>query len=173
MDLSTTDLSSTAQDIVAFIKPFNNGLPVGYYFLEDDLANEYITEEVIGAMLRYFTYLTIFIACMGLLGLASYTIVQRRKEIGIRKILGASTYGIITGLSKEFLKLTLLGFLIGAPIAYLLLNQWLSSFAYSTKLNVFVFLGAGFAAVLIAMLTISYNTIRAANMNPVESLRND
>ena len=173
LDLSTTDVSSAAQEIVDFVKPFNNGLPVGYYFLEDDLANEYITEEVIGAMLRYFTYLTIFIACMGLLGLASYTIVQRKKEIGIRKILGASTYGIIASLSKEFLKLTILGFLIGAPLAYLLLNQWLSSFAYSTGLNVFVFLGAGLAAVTIAMLTISYNTIRAANMNPVESLRNE
>lgn len=173
LSLNTTDLSSSAEEIVDFLKPFNAGLPIGYYFLEDDIADEYTTEEVIGEMLRYFTWLTILIACMGLLGLASYTIVQRRKEIGIRKVLGASVYGIIINLSKEFLKLTIIGFVIAAPAAYLLLTQWLNSFAYSTGISAFVFVGAGVLAVSIAMLTISYNTIRAANMNPVESLKRE
>lgn len=173
MNLNTADLSASAGEIADFVKPYNSGLPVGYYFLEEDIANEYITEEVIGSMLRYFTYLTIFIACMGLLGLASYTILQRRKEIGIRKVLGAGTYGIIVSLSGEFLKLTLFGFMIGAPLAYLLIKQWLNSFAYNTGINVFVFIGAGALTLAIAMATISYNTIRAANMNPVESLRSE
>lgn len=173
LNLNTTDLSTAAQEITAFLKPYNEGFPVGYYFLEDDIADEYTTEEVIGEMLRYFTYLTIFIACMGLLGLASYTIVQRRKEIGIRKVLGASTYGIIVDLSKEFLKLTVLGFVIAVPMAYLLLTQWLNRFAYSTEISIYIFIGAGLVAISVAMLTISYNTIRAANMNPAESLKNE
>jgi len=173
MLLNTTDLSASAREIVDFVKPYNAGLPIGYYFLEDDIADEYTTEEVIGAMLRYFTYLTIFIACMGLLGLASYTVLQRKKEIGIRKVLGAGTYGIVFNLSKEFLKLTILGFAIGAPLAYLLLIQWLNSFAYSTSMSPYIFLGAGLAAISLAMLTISYNTITAANMNPAESLKSE
>ena len=173
MNLNAADLSASAGEIAELVKPYNAGLPVGYYFLEEDIANEYTTEEVIGSMLRYFTYLTILIACMGLLGLASYTILQRRKEIGIRKVLGASTFGIITNLSGEFLKLTLAGFVIAAPLAYVLLTQWLNSFAYSTDISVFIFLGAGVAAVSIAMLTISYNTVKAANMNPAESLKSE
>lgn len=173
MLLNTTELSASAQEIVDFVKPYNAGLPIGYYFLEDDIADEYSTEEVIGAMLRYFTYLTIFIACIGLLGLASFTVLQRKKEIGIRKVLGAGTYGIVYSLSREFLKLTIFGFLIGAPLAYILLAQWLNSFAYSTGMSMLVFLGAGLAAISLAMLTISYNTIKAANMNPAESLKNE
>lgn len=173
MALQTVDMSKTAEELSVFLKQYNAGLPVGYYFLESSLAREYTTEVVIGEMLRYFTYLTIIIACMGLLGLASYTIVQRRKEIGIRKVLGAGVYGIIGNLSKEFLKLIVIGFTIAAPLAYLLVNSWLNSFAYSTGISVFVFIGAGALTLVIAMVTISYNTIRAANMNPVESLRSE
>ncbi|NGP77672.1 FtsX-like permease family protein [Balneolaceae bacterium YR4-1] len=173
IELNTTELAETAGEINTFLKQFNAGLPVGYFFLESNLAGEYVTEEVISEMLRYFTYLTILIACMGLLGLAAYTTYQRKKEIGIRKVLGASVYSIITGLSLEFVKLTTIGFVIAAPIAYNLMREWLNSFAYSTEISLFMLAGAGFLTVAIAMATISYTTIRAANTNPAEILKSE
>lgn len=173
MKLNTADLSGTAGEIVDFMKSFNAGLPVNYYFLEEDIADEYTTENVIGEMLRYFTYLTILIACMGLFGLASYTIIQRRQEIGIRKVLGATIAGIVATLSREFIKLVVIGFLVAAPLAYFLVNQWLNSFAYSTEMGLLVFLGSGLLAVAIAVVTVSYHAIQAATMNPVKSLRSE
>ena len=170
--LSTANLSETAEEISAFLKTFNEGLPAWHTFLEQNIADEYTTEEVIGEMLRYFTYLTIFIACLGLLGLASFTIIQREKEIGIRKVLGATVTQIFGNLSKDFLKLILIGFLIAAPLSYLLLNQWLQSFAYRTDLSILLFAGAGLVALLIAAATVSYHAIKAAKINPAESLRN-
>ncbi|MDX1586248.1 MAG: ABC transporter permease, partial [Balneolaceae bacterium] len=174
IELNTTELSLAAGEINTFLKQYNAELPLGgYYFLESSLEGEYVTEEVIGEMLRDFTYLTILIACMGLLGLAAYTIHQRKKEIGIRKVLGASVYSIITGLSLEFVKLTVIGFAIAAPVAYILMGEWLSSFAYRTEISFFVLAGAGFLTITIAMATISYTTIRAAHMNPAEILKSE
>lgn len=173
INLNTTEPAETAGEINTFLKQFNAGLPLGYYFLESSIQGGYVTEQVISEMLRYFTYLTVFIACIGLLGLASYTIYQRRKEIGIRKVLGASVYSIISKLSMEFVKLTVIGFIIAAPIAYILMGEWLNSFAYSTEISLFMLAGAGFLTIAIAMATISYTTIRAANTNPAEILKSE
>ena len=170
---SSTDLSSMTGQISEALKAFNEGIPVGYYFLEDDIADEYSTEEVIGEMLRYFAYLTIFIACLGLLGLVSFTVINRKKEIGIRKVLGASVASIVQSISTEFLKLVVIGFLIGAPLAFFLVQQWLNSFAYSTSPGALIFVGSGIAIVTISLLTIGFQAIKAALANPVESLKNE
>lgn len=155
------------------MKNYNAGIPVWNFFLEDDLADTYETEEIIGTMLSYFTYLTIFIACLGLLGLVSFTIVNKKKEIGIRKVLGASVQSLVQNISYRFVRLVLVGFLIGAPLAYVLIQQWLNSFAYSEAPGVITFVVSGSAIIGVTLLTIGYQTIRAAMANPVESLKNE
>ncbi len=170
---NTTDLTALTDQISETLKAFNAGIPVGYYFLEDDIADEYDTEEVIGEMLRYFAYLTIFIACLGLLGLVSFTVINRKKEIGIRKVLGASVSSIVQTISTDFLKLVIFGFVIGAPLAFFLVQQWLNSFAYSTSPDALIFVGSGAAIIAISLLTIGYQAVKAALANPVESLKNE
>jgi len=171
--LQTTDVEGTIDQLQETLSSLNNGLPVWYYFLEDDLVDEYDTEEVISEMLTYFTYLTIFIACLGLLGLVSFTIINKQKEIGIRKVLGASVQSIVQNISFQFVKLVIIGFLIGAPLAYVLIQQWLNSFAYSEAPGLLTFLIAGCSIVGITLITIGYQTIRAALANPVESLKSE
>jgi len=173
MKLETSDISAEAKQIAGFLRQFNSGLPIGYWFLDSDIAQMYTFEEIIGEMLRYFTYLTLFIACMGLLGLASYTINQRKKEIGIRKVMGASVSSILKTLGNDFVRLVILGFVIAAPIAYFLLNWWLQSFAYQTDIGFLTFLAAGLLTVLLTLVTIGFHAWRAAVSNPVDSLRSE
>jgi len=173
MKLETSDISAEAKQIADFLRQFNSGLPIGYWFLDSDIAQMYTLEEIIGEMLRYFTYLTLFIACMGLLGLASYTINQRKKEIGIRKVMGASVSSILKTLGNDFVRLVILGFVIAAPIAYFLLNWWLQSFAYRTDIGALTFLAAGLLTVLLTLVTIGFHAWRAAVSNPVDSLRSE
>ncbi|MCG8373878.1 MAG: hypothetical protein MI700_10110, partial [Balneolales bacterium] len=171
--LQTTDVEGTISQLQETLSSLNDGLPMWYYFLEDDLVDEYDTEEVISEMLTYFTYLTIFIACLGLLGLVSFTIINKKKEIGIRKVLGASVQSIVQNVSFQFVKLVFIGFLIGAPLAYFLIQQWLTSFAYSEAPNFVTFLIAGTSIVGITLLTIGYQIFKAALANPVESLKSE
>ncbi len=171
--ISSADLDGIATQVSDALKAFNEGVPVWYYYLEDDIATDYTTEEVIGEMLRYFAYLTIFIACLGLLGLVSFSVINRRKEIGIRKVLGASVSSIVQAISTDFLKLVAIGFLIGAPLAYFLIQQWLNSFAFNSTPGILVFVGAGFAIIGIALLTIGYQAVKAALANPVDSLKSE
>ncbi len=112
-------------------------------------------------------------ACLGLFGLASFTTAQRRKEIGIRKVLGASVAGIVGELARDFLKLVLVAIILAAPVAWFLMQRWLEDFAYRIDLQWWMFAAAGLAAVLIAFLTVSLQSIRAALMNPVTSLRSE
>lgn len=170
---NTGDLEGTLEQVNATLKNYNAGIPVWNFFLEDDLADTYETEEIIGTMLSYFTYLTIFIACLGLLGLVSFTIVNKKKEIGIRKVLGASVQSLVQNISYRFVRLVIVGFLIGAPLAYVLIQQWLNSFAYSEAPGVITFVVSGSAIIGVTLLTIGYQTIRAAMANPVESLKNE
>lgn len=172
ISLNSTELSETLEAVTEQLKAFNDGFSIWYYFLEEDIAVEYETEEIISEMLRYFTYLTIFIACLGLLGLISFTVIYRRKEIGIRKVLGASVRDIVQSISLHFIKLVLIGFLIGAPLAYVLIHQWLQSFAYSNPPGLFTFLISGLAIISITMLTIGYQSVKAALTNPVDTLKN-
>lgn len=149
------------------------GYVFDYSFLDEDFDELYQREDVLGTLLGYFAGLTIFIACLGLFGLASFMAEQRTQEIGVRKVLGASVAGIVLLLSKEFTKLVAAAFVVAAPVAYLAMRQWLSGFAYHTTVGVGTFLVAGAAALIIAWLTVSYQATRAALANPVEALRTE
>lgn len=130
-------------------------------------------EARLGKVFTIFTLLAILVACLGLFGLAAYTSEQRTKEIGIRKAMGASTSNVVGMLTREFTKLVLLSFLLAIPIAWYFMNEWLKAFAYKTDMGVWPFLIAGLMAIMIAWLTVTYQSFRAARANPVESLRNE
>lgn len=147
--------------------------PFSYYFLDEFFDRQYRSEERFGKLFLNFAILAIFISCMGLLGLASYSTLQRTKEIGIRKVMGASISNIINLLSKDFLGLVLIAFFIAAPLAWYFMHGWLQDFAYRITIGWWVFIIAGIVAVLIALLTISFQAIRAAVSNPVKSLRTE
>ena len=145
--------------------------PFSYTFLDQDYARLYKHEQQMSHVFQIFSGLAILIACLGLFGLAAFTTQQRTKEIGIRKILGASVSGIVCLLSKDFLKLVLVANIIAWPIAYYAMNQWLQSFAYRIDLGISTFILSGLIALFIALLTVSYQAIKAARANPVEALR--
>jgi putative ABC transport system permease protein len=142
-----------------------------YYFLDDQLNQQYSFETQLGSIISYFTILAILIACLGLFGMASFTTERRTKEIGVRKTLGASVPGLVILLSKDFAWLVAVAFLMAAPIAYFVIDAWLQNFAYRTEIGVGTFIFTGILALLIALGTVSYQTIKAAMANPVESLR--
>src|SRR5690606_7367903 len=140
----------------------------------DDLFNKtYSAEQKTGTILNIFSLLIIFVACLGLFGLVTYTAEQRTKEIGIRKVLGASILQVTQMLSKEFLKLVLIASLIAFPVAWWAMNKWLQSFAYRIDISWWIFALAGLVALAIALGTISFRTIKAAIANPVKSLRTE
>lgn len=147
--------------------------PFKYDFLDASFNTQYRSEEQFGNLFLYFSMLAIFISCLGLLGLAAYSTVQRSKEIGIRKVMGASVLNIVTLLSGDFIKLVLLAAVIAIPVIWYSMQQWLNSFAYRATLSWWVFPVVGMAAVAIALLTISWQAIRAALMDPVQSLKSE
>jgi putative ABC transport system permease protein len=144
-----------------------------YNFLDDNLNAMYKSEQRLGAIFGYFSFLAIFIACLGVLGLSLYSIRQRVKEIGIRKVLGASVAGITTGLLSEFVRPVVIATIVAAPIAWYVMNKWLQEFAYRIHISWWIFIISGVLALLIAMLTLSIQAIRAAIANPVKSLRTE
>jgi putative ABC transport system permease protein len=145
--------------------------PFSYSFLNERFNDSIKAEQNIGRILGIFAGLTIFVACLGLFGLATFTAEQRTKEIGIRKVLGADTRTIVTLLSKDFLRLVGLAFLIAAPAAWLVMNRWLQDFAYRITIGWWVFALAAGLTLVITLLTISLRALRAALANPVDSLR--
>ena len=145
--------------------------PFTYSFLDSDVDALYQEDQRQGSLFGTFALLAIVIACLGLFGLAAFTAEQRTKEIGVRKVLGASVPGIIVLLSKEFTKLVVVAFVVAAPVAYLVIDRWLQGFAFRVDISWWIFLMAGLAALVIAWLTVSYQSIRAALTNPVEALR--
>ena len=145
--------------------------PFTYYFLDDDLDRQYQAEEQWQQLVMFAAVFAVLIACLGLIGLAAFTSERRTKEIGIRKVLGATTSGITTLLSKDFLKLVVLANVLAWPMAYVFMNQWLENFAYRITLDVSLFILAGVTTLFIALLTVSYQSIRAATADPVRSLR--
>ncbi|MGE5810190.1 MAG: ABC transporter permease, partial [Ignavibacteria bacterium] len=142
-----------------------------YFFFDEEFAKIYNAEERTATIAAVFSALAIFIACLGLLGLAAFTTEQRTKEVGVRKILGATVSGIVLLLSKEFVKWVLIANLIAWPIAYYIMNIWLEDFAYRINIPVWSFIIAGFSALIIALLTVGYQALKAALNNPVKSLR--
>ncbi len=164
-----------AQTLASLERTWNEIMPnyaFEYTFLDEDFDGLYKADALKGTLLGYFALLTIFIACLGLFGLASFTAEQRTKEIGVRKTLGASVASIVLLLSKEFTKLVVVAFVVAAPVAYFAMDQWwLQDFAYRIDISWPIFLMAGLSALLIAWLTVSYQSVKAALTNPVEALR--
>lgn len=148
-------------------------LPFTYRLLEDSFNSQYQSERKLGETFSYFAILAVIIAALGLFGLASFTAQQRIKEIGIRKVLGASVAQLVTLLSTNFAKLIFIAFLIATPIVWFGMNKWLNSFAYHESIPVWIFFAGGIIAIVVAMLTISYQAIKAAIANPINSLKSE
>ncbi|MDX1913497.1 MAG: ABC transporter permease [Saprospiraceae bacterium] len=168
-----SDLPGTLSRVEAAWKTHFPADPFSYFFLDEYFDRQYKADLQFGKVFGLFTLLAMFIACLGLFGLASYVVMQRTKEIGIRKVLGASVEGITRLLAMDFLKLVFVAILIATPVAWYFMRQWLSDFAYHIELEWWMFALAGLAAVLIAFLTVSLQSIRAALANPVKSLRSE
>jgi putative ABC transport system permease protein len=173
-----TSMKVTAGNLPATIKAIQTKWeetmpyrPFNYFFLDEDFNHLYRSEARFSGLFFYFSILALFISILGLLGLASYTTLQRTREIGIRKVLGASISGIVGLLSKDFVKLVGLSFLIACPLSWLAMNKWLQGFAYRTTMSWEIFVLAGAGALLIALFTISFLAVKAAVANPVKSLR--
>ena len=148
-----------------------NDLPFNYYFYDESLNTLYRADQRFGSIIKYFAFLSIIIACLGLFGLASLSVEQRTKEIGIRKVLGASISNITFILSKEFLIWIVVANLIAWPVAYFFMHKWLQDFAYRIELSIWVFVLSGIMALMIAIFSVGFQTIKAAIVNPVESIR--
>lgn len=145
--------------------------PFSYYFLDETFDRQYKADTQFGKAFGFFACIAIIIACFGLLGLSAYNVLQRKKEIGIRKVFGASVQNIAYLLSKDFTKLVLIASVIAVPVAWWLMSKWLQSFAYRISISIWVFVFAGITALIIALITVSFQSIKAAIANPVNSLR--
>jgi len=159
--------------IEALCRQLNPKFPFSYSFVDAEYEKLYKSETIIGTLATVFACLAILIACLGLFGLAAFTAEQRTKEIGVRKVLGASVVNVVTLLSKDFLKLVLIAIVVASPLAWYVARQWLQNFEYRIDLSWWMFVLAGFIAIVIAILTISFQSIKAALMNPVKSLRTE
>ncbi len=171
--VSTGDLSGTISDVKQIYTSFFLGNPVSYSFVDEQFDEQYRSDQRFAKLFTVFAGLAILIACLGLFGLASFTAQQRTKEIGIRKVLGASTRNILTLLSKDFLKVVLVAVAIASLVAYFMMSRWLEGFAYRIDIGLRVFFFTGGLVLLIALLTVSFQAIRAALANPVDSLRSE
>ena len=168
-----TDLRDALNRAGAVIKADCPGYPFEYKFIDSDFDQLFKTETLTGTLSGVFASLAIFISCLGLFGLAAYTAERRIKEIGIRKVLGASVSGLVGLLSKDFLKLVIISCLLAFPLAWLALSKWLQTYQYHITINLWVFALAGITALLIALATVSFQAVKAALMNPVKSLKNE
>ena len=157
----------------SIFKKYNVEYPFEYKFVDEEYARKFEDEQRVGTLAALFAGLTIFISCLGLFGLATYMAENRIKEIGVRKVLGASVTGIAALLSKDFLKLVFISFFLAVPVAWWAMNTWLQDFNYRVTIQWWVFLIAGLLSVLIAIFTVSFQAIKAAVANPVKSLRTE
>jgi hypothetical protein len=163
--------AQTLKDLEGIWKKFAPNHPFSYSFLDEDFEALYQTDKRTGTLFRYFTILAIFISCLGIFGLAAFSAEQRTKEIGVRKVLGASVSNIIGLISREFLILLTLANVIAWPTAYVLMGKMLSNYAYRTDMSIWIFLLAGVLAYTIALVTVSYQALKAARTDPVNTLR--
>ncbi|MGN6294240.1 MAG: ABC transporter permease [Chitinophagaceae bacterium] len=152
-------------------KKYNPGFPINYTFLDESFNKLYQTEQRTGTLFNIFAGIAILISCLGLLGLTAYTAQVRTREIGVRKVLGASVPGIVSLLARDFIRLVLAAIVVAVPISWYAMNKWLEDFAYRTNLNWTIFALSGLLAILIAMITISFQSVKAALVNPVKSLK--
>jgi len=163
----------TLDRIEKYYASFNPGFKLDYVFLDEVFQKQYASENQMAVLSRYFAGLTILISCLGLFGLAAFTAQRRRKEIGIRKVLGASEGKIVGMLSREFIQLVGIAIVIASPIAWIVMNNWLSGFSYRAEISGWLFVFSGGIALLIALITVSLQAVRAAVSNPVTSLRSE
>jgi putative ABC transport system permease protein len=154
-------------------KEFSPDKPLDFYFLDEELKKFYDSEVKIGNIFSAFAILSIIISCLGLFGLSAFSAQQRVKEIGIRKVMGANLAGILGLLSREYLMLIIIANLIAWPLGWYISTEWLSTFPYRTVLNIGIFLLTFLGALLIALVTVSYQSMKAALTDPVKSLRNE
>ncbi|WP_316820954.1 ABC transporter permease [Pedobacter gandavensis] len=163
----------TLAGIQEFYKEFNPGYVLTYRFLDQDFQEQYVAENRVAVLSRYFSALAVIISCLGLFGLATFTAERRLKEIGIRKVLGASEASIIMILSKDFTKPVIAAILIALPMSYIMTRYWLNTFAYRIELQVWYFVAAGLLALFIAWLTVAIQAVKAATVNPIQCLKTD
>jgi len=171
--IKTTDVHQLLVDIKKQWDTFNPSAPFSYYFLDDNFAKLYANEHRTQQIFSSFALLAIIIASLGLFGITAFMIEQRTKEIGIRKVLGASIKEILLLVSREFLMLVCLAIIISIPVTWWAMHKWLEDFAYRINISPFVFVFAGFIALLIALFTLSFQAIKAAKTNPVKNLRTE
>jgi putative ABC transport system permease protein len=169
--MKTGQVYSTVSSIEKIYKSFDPSSAINFHFLDDDFDNLYRTEQRMSKMFGYFSFLAIIISCLGLIGLSSFMTERRTKEIGIRKANGAKSHAIFFFLSKEYIIWVLISIIIASPIAWYAMDKWLQNFAYRINISWWVFALAGAIALIIALLTISFQSYRAAGKNPVEALR--
>ncbi|HEY4785456.1 MAG TPA: FtsX-like permease family protein, partial [Bacteroidales bacterium] len=169
--ISSSRLSETIRSVTGVWKEFSPNQPIRYTFLDENYAMMYADVKRTGRILSTFALFSIIIACLGLFALSSGMIEKRTKEIGVRKVNGARVTEILTMLNKDFIKWVAIAFVIACPVAWYAMNKWLQNFAYKTTLSWWVFVLAGIMAIIVAVLTVSWQSWRAATRNPVESLR--
>jgi putative ABC transport system permease protein len=169
----TADLSKALSATESVITTENPGYPFEYKFADENFDALFSTETLIGRLAGVFATLAVFISCLGLFGLAAYTAERRAKEIGIRKVLGASTHGLAGLLSREFLALVILSCLIAFPIAWWAMNSWLGGYEYRTGIHWWVFAVAGAVALVVALFTVGFQAIRTAIANPIKALKSE
>ena len=171
--MKPTNIGNTIESVKKVWSNYAPEYPIEYKFLDENFEEMYHAEDKLKSLLWAFTIVAIFVGCLGLFGLAAYAAERRTKEIGIRKVLGASVEGLVVLLSKDFVKLVLVALVIASPVAWWLMHQWLQDFAYRINISWWIFLTAAVIAILIALLTVSYQAIRAASANPVKNLRTE
>ena len=161
------------QQIATVLKKDNPSYPFTYHFVDDQFNQMFQNEQLISKLSRVFATLAIIISCLGLFGLAAYTAERRTKEIGVRKVLGASVTNITTLLSKDFLQLVFISCLVSFPLAWWMMHSWLQNYKYRIDISWWIFVAAGISAIVIALITISFQSVKAALSNPVKSLRSE
>jgi putative ABC transport system permease protein len=166
-------LQDALAKIAKVFEKYNPAAPFDYKFIDEEYAQKFSDEQRIGNLAAFFATLAVFIACLGLLGLASFVAEQRKKEIGLRKVLGASIFNVWNLLSKEFMLLVVFSFIISVPLSYYFMHNWLQNYQYRTNLSWWIFAAAGLGALMITLLTVSFQSIKAALANPVKSLRTE
>ncbi len=171
--VSKKNVAGALQYLKQTYRRFDAANDIEYSFLDENFARQYQTEQKQGSIIFIFTTIAISIACLGLLGLVTFAAGQRTKEIGIRKVLGASVSSIVTLLSKDFVKLVLLAVVIATPVAWYTMDKWLQNFAYRISIGWGIFLVAGSIAVTIALVTVSFQAVKTALANPVKALRSE
>jgi ABC-type antimicrobial peptide transport system permease subunit len=169
----SADLQKTLQSIETIFKKYDSSVPFEFQFVDQEFNKKFVNEELISRIANIFAGLAIFICCMGLAGLASFTIEKRFREIGIRKVLGATVQQLLMLISREFLKLVIIAFVISVPVTWFFMYNWLQKYTFRIQIDIWIFIAVGIIILLLTLVVVSLNTIRAAIANPVKSLRTE